>query len=168
MSDVLTTPRLVLRRLTLSDAPAMHAIFADADAMQYWSRLPHSDIAETKAWIARTIDGVAAGEADDFAVLLDGVLVGRVGLWRSNEIGLIFAPAVWGRGIAHEAMEALIARARARGAASVMADIDPRNLRVARFLEKLGFRKTGAAKNTYKLGDIWADSDYLTLDLSGE
>jgi RimJ/RimL family protein N-acetyltransferase len=51
---------------------------------------------------------------------------------------------------------------------SIMADIDPRNMRVRRFLEKLGFRKTGAAKNTYKIGDIWTDSVYLTLDLAGE
>jgi RimJ/RimL family protein N-acetyltransferase len=51
---------------------------------------------------------------------------------------------------------------------SIMADIDPRNARVARFLEKFGFRRTGAAKNTYKIGDIWTDSEYLTLDLSGE
>ena len=48
-----------------------------------------------------------------------------------------------------------------------MADIDPRNVRVAKFLHKLGFKKTGYAKNTYKLGDIWTDSEYLTLDLSG-
>ncbi|MEI9931882.1 MAG: hypothetical protein WDM89_15420 [Rhizomicrobium sp.] len=56
-------------------------------------------------------------------------------------------------------------RSHARGMMQVMADIDPRNIRVRRFLEKLGFRKTGAAKNTYKIGDIWTDSEYLTLDL---
>jgi L-amino acid N-acyltransferase YncA len=65
-------------------------------------------------------------------------------------------------------MEALIERSRARGMASIMADIDPRNVRVAKFLEKLGFRKTGEAKSTYKIGDIWTDSAYLTLDLTGE
>jgi RimJ/RimL family protein N-acetyltransferase len=51
---------------------------------------------------------------------------------------------------------------------SIMADIDPRNVRVARFLEKFGFRQTGAAKNTYKIGDIWTGSVYLTLDLTGD
>jgi [ribosomal protein S5]-alanine N-acetyltransferase len=168
LADIITTPHLTLRRLTMDDVPAMHALFTDADVMQYWSRLPHTDIAETEAWVADTIAGVARGEADDFVVERDGVLIGRAGLWRDNELGILFARAAWGTGAARETAEALIARAKARGAASIMADIDPRNVRVAKFLEKFGFRKTGHAKNTFKLGDVWTDSDYLTLDLSGE
>jgi RimJ/RimL family protein N-acetyltransferase len=152
----------------MDDVPAMHAIFSDAEVMKYWSRLPHTEIAETESWVAKNIAAVEAGEADDFVVLNDGVLVGRVGIWQKNELGLIFARHTWGTGIAREAMEALIERSRARGMASIMADIDPRNIRVAKFLKKLGFRKTGEAKNTYKIGDIWTDSAYLTLELSGE
>jgi len=165
---MLTTARLTLRRVTLSDVPAMHAIFADPEAMQYWSRLPHTDIAETEAWIIKTIEAVEAGEADDFVVVHEGALVGRVGIWKDNELGLIFARSVWGTGIAREATEALIERSRSRGMKSIMADIDPRNLRVARFLGKLGFRKTGEAKSTYRIGDIWTDSEYLTLTLTGD
>jgi RimJ/RimL family protein N-acetyltransferase len=166
VNERLATARLALRRLVPEDAPAMHAIFADAEAMRYWSRLPHTELAESEAWVERTIAAVAAGEADDFAVIHDGALVGRVGLWRSNEVGVIFAPSVWGKGIAREALAALIARARAKGTCTIMADIDPRNLRVARLLETLGFKKTGHAKSTYKLGEQWTDSDYLTLDLA--
>jgi RimJ/RimL family protein N-acetyltransferase len=146
----------------------MHAIFADAEVMRYWSRLPHTDPAETRAWIAKTIAAVESGDADDFVVLKDGVIVGRIGIWQKNELGLLFATSVWGTGVAREATQAIVERSRARGMTSIMADIDPRNLRVARFLEKLGFRKTGSAKNTYKIGDNWTDSDYLTLELTGE
>ena len=168
MTDTLTTARLTLRRVALSDGPAMDAIFADPEAMQYWSRLPHTDITETEDWVVKTIEAVEAGEADDFVVVHEGALVGRVGIWQGNELGLIFARSVWGTGVAREATEALIERSRLRGMTSIMADIDPRNLRVARFLAKLGFRKTGEAKSTYKIGDIWADSDYLTLSLTGD
>jgi len=166
VTDTLTTARLTLRRITMDDVPAMHAIFADAEAMAYWSRLPHTEIAETKAWVAKVIASNESGEGDDFVVILDGALVGRVGIWQNNELGLIFAPSVWGTGVAREAIEALIERSRARGMLSIIADIDPRNIRVRRFLEKFGFKKTGAAKNTYKIGDIWTDSEYLTLDLT--
>jgi RimJ/RimL family protein N-acetyltransferase len=162
----LATPRLLLRRITLSDVPAMHAIFADEEAMRYWSRLPHTDIAETQAWVAKVIASNESGEGDDFVVIHDGALVGRVGIWQANEFGLIFARSVWGTGVAREAAEALIQRSRGRGMISIMADIDPRNDRVRRFLEKLGFKKTDAATNTYKVGDNWTDSDYLTLDLT--
>ena len=168
MTDTLTTARLTLRRIALSDTPAVHAIFADPEAMQYWSRLPHTDIAETEDWVVKTIAAVEAGEADDFVVVHEGALVGRVGIWQNNELGLIFARSVWGTGIAREATKALIERSRSRGMTSIMADIDPRNLRVARFLEKLDFRKTGEAKGTYKIGDIWTDSEYLTLTLTGD
>lgn len=168
LSDTLTTPRLILRRIAMGDVPPMHAIFADPEAMQYWSRLPHTDIAETEDWVRKTIEAVEAGEADDFVVIREGALVGRVGIWQGNELGLIFARSVWGTGIAREATEALIERSRSRGMTSIMADIDPRNLRVARFLAKLGFRKTGEAKSTYKIGDIWTDSEYLTLPLTGD
>ena len=123
---------------------------------------------ETEAWVAKTIEAVESGDADDFVVLHDGAVIGRVGIWQNNELGVIFARSAWGKGFAREAMDALIERARARGMKSIMADIDPRNVRVAKFLEKLGFQKTGAAKNTYKIGDIWTDSEYLTLDLSGD
>jgi RimJ/RimL family protein N-acetyltransferase len=152
----------------MSDVAAIHAIFANEEAMRYWSRLPHTDIAETESWVAKTIAANESGAGDDFVVIRDGELVGRVGIWQGNEVGLIFAPSVWGTGVAREAMEALIQHACARRMTSLMADIDPRNIRVRRFLEKLGFGKSGAAKNTYKIGDIWTDSEYLTLDLSGE
>jgi len=33
VTDTLTTPRLTLRRITMDDVPAMHAIFADAEVM---------------------------------------------------------------------------------------------------------------------------------------
>ncbi|HTT97960.1 MAG TPA: GNAT family N-acetyltransferase [Rhizomicrobium sp.] len=167
MTDTLTTARLTLRRITMADVRAMHAIFVDADVMAYWSRLPHTDIAETEEWVAKTIAAVESGAADDFVVLREDALVGRIGIWQANELGLLFARSVWGTGVAREATEALIERSRARGMVSIMADIDPRNDRVRRFLDKLGFKKTGAAKNTYKIGDNWTDSEYLTLDLSG-
>ena len=74
-------------------------------------------------------------------MLKDGLIAGRIGIWQKNELGLLFATSVWGTGVAREATQALVERSRARGMTSIMADIDPRNLRVARFLEKLGFHK---------------------------
>ena len=143
MSDILTTPNLLLRRITMDDVPAMHAIFSDPEVMQYWSRLPHTDIAETESWVAKNIAAVEAGEADDFVVLKDRVLVGRVGIWQNNELGLIFARSVWGTGIAREAMEALIERSRARGMTSIMADIDPAQYPCRKIPRKAGFPQNG-------------------------
>ena len=163
--DRIQTKRLLLRRLDAGDVAALHVIMSDADAMAFWSTLPHATFAQTEEWLADAIASVDAGESDDYAVVHDGVLVGKAGLWKGNELGMLFAPSVWGTGIAREAVEAVLARARSRGVKSIMADVDPRNVRAVTFLTRLGFMTTGEAKRTYKIGDLWTDSVYLELPL---
>jgi [ribosomal protein S5]-alanine N-acetyltransferase len=158
------SPRTHLRRLRLDDAPALHEAMRDAQVMAYWSTLPHTALAETQDFVARTIAACEAGEADDFAVVHDGVVSGKAGIWRGEELGFLFARPLWGQGVARPAVEAVLARAFAGGLVRVMADVDPRNIRALAFLRKLGFRITGTAEKTYKLGEVWADSVYLELD----
>jgi RimJ/RimL family protein N-acetyltransferase len=45
----------------------------------------------------------------------------------------------------------------------VRADVDPENVASLRLLEALGFKRTGFAKNTMKVGEAWVDSVYLAL-----
>jgi RimJ/RimL family protein N-acetyltransferase len=165
MADTITTARLTLRPFVPEDAPAMHAILSDPDAMRFWSTLPHTEMAQTERWVASTIDAAAEGDADDFVVVHEGRVVGKAGLWKGNELGMLFALNVWGTGIAREAVEAVIDRARAGGVKSITADVDPRNIRAVRFLTRLGFVATGEAKGTYRIGDMWTDSVYLELSL---
>jgi RimJ/RimL family protein N-acetyltransferase len=164
MNTILWTQRLTLRRPRSDDVAAMHAILRDPLAMRYWSTLPHSAIDETVAWIAKTIDAINAGECDDFFVERDGLLIGKAGLWNRNEIGFLFSPTVWGKGYAHEALQAVIDRAfGAGGYEEIRAEADPRNERCLRLLARLGFRETGRAERTYHIGGEWSDSVYLSL-----
>jgi RimJ/RimL family protein N-acetyltransferase len=164
MNTILRTERLILRRPRSDDVAAMHAILRDPLAMRYWSTLPHASVAETEAWIARTIDAINAGECDDFFVEHDGLLIGKAGLWHRNEIGFLFSPAVWGKGYAREALRAVIDRAfRERGHDEIRAEADPRNERCLRLLASLGFRETGRAERTFHIGGEWSDSVYLAL-----
>jgi hypothetical protein len=141
VNAALTTARLTLRRIDMDDVPAMHAIFADAEVMQYWSRLPHTDLAETEAWVARNIAAVESGEADDFVVIHDGMVIGRVGIWQNNELGVIFARDAWGKGFAREAIETLIERTRAGD------DVDHG-----------GYRSAQCARRTVS-GEVWLQED---------
>jgi RimJ/RimL family protein N-acetyltransferase len=164
MNTILHTERLVLRRPRSDDVAAMHAILRDPLAMRYWSTLPHASLAETEAWVARTIDAINAGECDDFFVECEGLLIGKAGLWTRNEIGFLFSPAVWGKGYAREALRAVIDRAfRERGHDEIRAEADPRNERCLRLLASLGFRETGRAERTFHIGGEWSDSVYLAL-----
>ena len=45
------TERLLLRPAKACDLQAFHTILSDRDATAYWSTPPHTDIAETQAWL---------------------------------------------------------------------------------------------------------------------
>jgi RimJ/RimL family protein N-acetyltransferase len=165
MSDpILETPRLILRRLASYDAPALHEMLSDAETMRFWSTVPHVEMAETEAWVAESVAATARGDAHDFAVLRDGKVVGRVAFWMGNEIGFLFHRSVWGQGVAREAVGALLRYGfETLNFASVRADVDPGNIRSLTLLERLGFKRTGTAERTFKIGETWVDSVYLEL-----
>jgi RimJ/RimL family protein N-acetyltransferase len=154
----------VLRRLAPYDAPALHAMLSDPEVMRYWSSLPHAALAETETWITDSLAAMARGDAHDMAVLMDGHVVGRVAFWMGNEIGFLFDRSVWGQGVAREAACAMLRYGfETLGFATVRADVDPSNQPSLRLLERLGFRRTGFAARTFKIGDTWVDSVYLEL-----
>lgn len=160
------TERLLLRHARPDDLDAMHAVLSNAEAMRWWSTPPHASREETRVWLDSMIEGGLAG-ADDYVVELDGRVVGKAGFWRLPDVGYILHPDVWGRGLAFEALEAVIGRVFAvREVQTLTADVDPANVPSIRLLERLGFVRTGAAERTWKVGEVWVDSLYYELDRS--
>ncbi|MGB8600693.1 MAG: GNAT family N-acetyltransferase, partial [Rhizomicrobium sp.] len=145
--------------------PALHALFRDPEAMRYGSRPPHTDMAQTMEILNRSLADNAAGRGDTLAVLHKGSLIGYAGLWRQDEIGFMFVRSIWSTGLAHEALTAVVARARAGGHRHITADVDPENIRSLKILKRLGFTITGEAKNTCCVAGKLADSVYLELIL---
>lgn len=158
------TPRLLLRRVRPDDADAMHLVLSDPACMRYWSSVPHVDRAETVAWVA-AMASAAPGASDDFVVVADGRVIGKMGVWRMPEIGFILARDTWGRGLAFEAGTAFLRHAAARGLDHLTAEADPRNAASLRLLGRLGFCETGTAARTFHLAGEWSDSVYLRVDL---
>ncbi|MBB4859149.1 RimJ/RimL family protein N-acetyltransferase [Novosphingobium chloroacetimidivorans] len=159
----LVTQRLVLRPPEPGDLDALHAILRDPRATRYWSTPPHAAIERTREWLDTTL-ATRPHEGEDFIVELDGLAVGKVGLYRFPEIGFIFHPDVWGQGIASEALAPVLERAFAvHGLAQVTADVDPRNAASLALLNRHGFRETHRAARTWLIGEEWCDSVYLAL-----
>ena len=164
---IIETPRLILRRLASYDAPGLHVMLADPETMRYWSSLPHAELAETEAWIAESIAATARGDAHDFAVMRESRLVGRVAFWMGNEIGFLFHRDVWGQGVAREALGAFLRYGfETLQFTTMRADVDPGNVRSLTLLERLGFKRSGYAERTFKIGENWVDSVYLELAAS--
>lgn len=165
--DRIVTERLVLRRARADDLAPMHEVLSDPRAMLYWSTPPHQDLDETRAWLDSMIAD-PPGERDDFIVEHDGRVIGKAGCWRVPEIGFILHPDYWGRGLAREALEAIIPTLFERfSVPAITADVDPRNLASLALLKGLGFEETGRASRTWLVGETWCDSIYLALPRPG-
>jgi RimJ/RimL family protein N-acetyltransferase len=95
-------------------------------------------------------------------------VIGKAGAWNLPEIGFLLHPDQWGKGLAHEAMTAVIAHLfAAHPVAQLVAEADPRNLASLRLLGRLGFVETGRAARTLRWRDEWCDSVYLALPRPG-
>ena len=163
---VLHTERLVLRPARPDDLATFHAILSDARAAAYWSTEPHTDLAQTREWLASML-AIEPGEGEDFVVELDGRAIGKAGFFRFPEIGFILHPEFWGRGLASEALRAVIGRGFGEHALrEIEADVDPRNTPSLHLLRRLGFVETGRAARTYLIAGQWCDSVYLRLPAS--
>jgi RimJ/RimL family protein N-acetyltransferase len=160
---MIRTTRLWLRRARPGDLEALHRVFANPAAMRYWDSPPYARIDQTRHLLAGMI-AAAPGTSDDFVIEHEGSVIGKAGCWRLGEIGFILHPDHWGKGLAHEALSAIIPHAFATLAMDrLMADVDPRNDASLRLLARLGFRETGRASRTLRVGDDWCDSVYLEL-----
>lgn len=160
------TARLILRRARIEDLDAIHAVLSNAQAMRFWSSPPHGGLDQTREWLALTIDA-PADASDDYVVELDGRVIGKAGCWRLPDIGFILHPDHWRRGLAREALEAVIPHIFSRFPVDALtADVDPRNSASLALLKGLGFVETGRAKGTWEVGDELCDSVYLALPRS--
>lgn len=142
----------------------MHAILSNAEAMRFWSTLPHERVEQTEEWIAGMIDSDPS-LSDDFIVEAEGRVIGKFGAWRLPDFGYLLDPAVWGRGYASEAMEAFLAHRRRAQGRFLTADTDPRNEASIRLLKRYNFVETGRAEHTWLIGGEWFDSIYWRLEL---
>ncbi len=160
--DRIVTERLILRRARQDDLEAMHSVLSNSLATLYWSTLPHDSLDQSREWLGNMI--ASDPQRDDFIVEHEGRVIGKAGCYRLPEIGYILHPELWGRGLATEALRAVIAHVfEHHPVPALTADVDPRNERSIRLLERLGFAITGRAAKTYQLGEEWCDSVYYAL-----
>jgi RimJ/RimL family protein N-acetyltransferase len=150
----LRTARLLLRRPRPEDADAYYAIARDPEYAYFGSR-GDLDREATERAIARIV-AMPWERRPEFAVLLEGRIVGRVMLDvdRVNRIAALgygIGRPWWGQGIATEAARAVLDYAfDALRVAKVWARADPRNLGSVRVLEKLGMQREGLLR-----GHLW-------------
>lgn len=164
--------RVRLRQSRPSDLDAIAALFSDDEALRYWS---HGAF-ESRAAAQTYLDGMAEGLADRslfqwaIAEPEGDTLVGTVTVlgWdrrnRRAELGFILRPEWQGRGLATEAVTAVLDFAFAEmDLWRVEADADPANAGSLALLERLGFEREGLARQRWRTFGTWKDSVMLGL-----
>jgi RimJ/RimL family protein N-acetyltransferase len=166
---LLVTPRLVLRVLGPADADVVAAYRSDPAVARFQSWSAPYPLASAQALVAEmaALDGIVADEWCQIGLadpatdeLLGDVAVHVHDEGRQAEIGYTLAPGHQGRGLATEAVGALVDHLfAARGVERVHASVDPRNVASARVLERLGFEHEGTAPRSVWSDGEWADDD---------
>ncbi len=161
---MIRTERLTLRRARESDLADLHQVMRGQEAMKYWSTPPHPDPETTRTWLERLLTRDPA-QSVEFVVEYQEQVIGTVGGGTLPEVGYILHPDHWGKGLAFEAMQAVIGFAFANHDLDhLMADVDPRNNASVRLLKRLGFQLNGHADNTFCIAGEWVHSDYYRLN----
>jgi len=145
---MIETARLVLRPFEAQDLPAFVAYRAHPDMARFQSWDTSYSMADAERFLASQ-QGLELGAAGEWVQIAavdreTGELVGDCAvrlLDRTAELGVTFAPAHQGRGLAAEALAAVIERLfTAHDVHRVFAETDDRNTGAQRLLERLGLR----------------------------
>lgn len=155
-------PDLTLRYQQVRDARRFFEILTHPDFV-WWPNKPAS-LKEERAFLRQTQDKRKHNQEHNFAILLDGEIVGGIGVMidqrrpHIGEIGYFIARDLWGRGLAVRAVGLLEALIRE--------NLDLHRLEITvlkgnrascRVAEKCGYRKEGTQRGKIAVGDDFAD-----------
>jgi RimJ/RimL family protein N-acetyltransferase len=169
---VLDSERLRLRPLRERDVDDLFGLFADPDVMRYWSSPAFHERAQAERLIEEVRRGFASRAFVQWGIArrADDVVLGTCSLFRIEpvhrraEIGFALRRLDWGRGIASEAVATVVQFAfGSLGLIRIEADVDPRNDRSIRLLERLGFEREGYLRSRYIVSGEIQDTVFLGL-----
>jgi len=159
--------RVVLRPLTLADAPAMLAYARDPEVTRYLPWEPVTNVMSVRAFLAEQTERRRKGASLGFAIVLKetGQVVGSTDIMeirggdaapgvhdpKQAEVGYLLARPFWGRGLMTEAARLTVAYAfDALERARLTAFADADNCASRRVLEKAGMHEWGTETRTVK------------------
>ena len=149
------TERLLLRPLSLADAPVIQVLAADREVASGADNIPHPyGAGEAEKWIGMVLARQEQGELTTFAITLGsaGEFIGAIGLIHHpeqsySEMGYWLGKPFWNRGFATEAAAAMLRYAfRDLNLNRVYAAHFKSNPASGRVLEKIGMSYEGCLR----------------------
>lgn len=165
----LITPRLLLRSMSVDDAPDLFAYASDPLVSRFLSWDAHTTIDDSRRFLQDAVDAYAAGDARSWAVVhrADGRMIGTAGFlfWdlRANrsEIGYAMSAMYWGQGLMTEAVSEIVRFGfETMTLNRIEARCDALNRASVRVLEKAGMRHEGTLRQQFVI-----DGEYRDMQL---
>ena len=155
---LLTTDRLILRKLEMDDAGELLKLRSDESVNKYLERPKSTTINEVIEFINKIETGISKNESFYWAISLknESKLIGTICLWNLDkensraEVGYELLPAYQGKGLMQEALSKIIEYAfQTLGFKTITAYPDSANERSVRILEKNNFRRDKTLEDEY-------------------
>lgn len=163
-----TTKRLLLRKLSIDDAPMVYFLRSDERVIKHLCREPAPSIQAAREFIQLIQSVGDKGESILWAMALKnkpGELIGTICLWNlqpenfRGEIGYVLHPDHWGKGIMKEAIDEVLNYGfKVMKLHSVEARLNAENISSTRLLEKAGFVKEGWLREDVYYKDRFLDT----------
>lgn len=163
----INTERLVLRTLRPDDAAELFAIYSDPTVMRFWGTPAWTRIEQAIEMIERESKATQAGEYLRLGIeeRESSTLIGACALFsfheasRRAEMGYILRSQSWGKALMSESLRSLVNYGFTNlNLNRIEADIDPRNERSERVLQRLGFVKEGHLRQRWIVSGEVSDS----------
>ena len=169
----LTTERLLLRRMTLADAPAVQHLRSNVEVMKYINRPLTLTVEDAEAWIGLIAAALEKNDGITWSICLKETpaeQVGTIGLWRIEkenyraEIGYMLEPELHGKGIMYEAVQKVVDYGfREMKLHSIEGRIDPRNTASGALLKKAGFVQEAYFKENFYMQNSFTDTAVFSI-----
>lgn len=169
---VLETNRLRLRQMRHSDTQAFYALRSNEAIMKYIGRERPKTPDEVKPLIDKILSDYEQSEGISWAITPKetGAIIGTIGFWRIDkpnhraEIGYLLHTDYWGKGIASEAMHAVLAYAfKELKFHAIEANVDPLNEASKKLLLRAGFVQEAYFRESYFFDGRFLDSAIFCL-----
>jgi ribosomal-protein-alanine N-acetyltransferase len=169
----ITTERLLLRCIKMTEAPELSIMRSLDKNMQYIEREKMTSIEQAEELIKKILGSLDTNEGIMWCIALKEkpeTLIGTIGHWRlmkqhyRSEVGYMLHPDHWRKGIMKEALMAVIRFGfDSMKLHSIEAHIDPVNTASALVLEKTGFIREAYFKEDFFYKGRFSDTAVYSL-----
>ena len=172
-TPTLTTPRLLLRRFTPDDAPAMWELLRDEEVNTFLPWFPVKTLEEARQHLQeRYLSQYSRAQSYHYAVCLreTGQLIGyaNVSDTEARDLGYGFRKEFWHQGFATEVARAILEQLRRDGVPYITATHDVNNPHSGGVMRKLGMQYQYSYEEQWQPKNILVTFRMYQLNLDGK